>query len=218
MNPIPNGTTILLVDDQTIMLDGIESLLTNVPELTVVGRAENGQQAVELTQSLRPDLVLMDINMPGMDGIEATHLLMRACPETKVIVLSMYGHKEFVLELLGAGIRGYLLKNMNKAVLLEAIATVSNGGKFIAPELKALTANGDQHKDREGELGYDILTQREMEIVRLILQERTTQEIADTLFLSARTVETHRRNILHKLDLRNTAGLVKYAMERGWGG
>ena len=147
MTPIPNGTTILLVDDQTMMLDGIESLLSSVNDLRVVGRAQSGQQAVDLVRKLKPELVLMDINMPGMDGIEATHLLLRAYPETKVIVLSMYGHKEFVLDLLGAGIRGYLLKNMSKTVLLDAIEPVSNGGTYIAPELKAVTANSDFHTD-----------------------------------------------------------------------
>lgn len=217
MSTIPEGTTILLTDDQTIMLDGIESLFRSVPEIRVIGRADNGLQAVDLARELRPDLVLMDINMPGMDGIEATHLLRRASPGSRVVILSMYGHKEFVLELLRAGICGYLLKNMSRTTLLEAVATVMQGGTYMAPELRALAAKADLHKDRSGETGYESLTRREMEIVRLVLNEHTTQEIADALFLSARTVESHRRNILHKLDLRNTAGLVKYAMERGWG-
>lgn len=209
--------TLLLVDDQTIFLDGIESLLDRIPEVSVIGKAHNGHEAVQLVAELKPDLVLMDINMPHMDGIEASKHLRKASPCTRVVVLSMYGHREFVLELLDSGVGGYLLKSTGKKELTEAILTVAGGGQYIAQELRDLAATADRHADREGEAKYGPLTKREMQVVSLIMQERTTHEIADTLFLSAATVETHRRNILHKLDCRNLAGLVKYAMERGWG-
>lgn len=209
--------TLLLVDDQTMFLDGIESLLERMPGVSVVGKAHNGKDALQLTAELRPDLVLMDINMPHMDGIEATKRIRKASPETRVIVLSMYGHKEFVLELMDSGVGGYLLKNADKEELMTAIRTVAEGKQYIAAELKAMALRPDQNADREGETKYGPLSKREVQVVKLIMKERTTQEIADILFLSVATVETHRRNIFHKLDCRNIAGLVKYAMERGWG-
>ncbi len=212
-----NGYTILLVDDQSIFLDGIESLLAQVPGARVVGKAHNGVEAVRLAKELRPNVVLMDINMPGMDGIEATRRIRITCPDTHILVLSMYGHREFVLELLDSGVSGYLLKTTTTQELHTALGVVSRGGRFIARELDLTVLEGDRIRDREGETVYGSLTKREIEVVRLILRERTTQEIADALFVSVGTVETHRRNIMHKLDVRNTAGLVKYAVERGWG-
>ena len=209
--------TVLLVDDQSIFLDGIESLLERWANVDVIGKAYNGSSALELVKAYKPDLVLMDINMPHMDGIEATKRIRKASPDTRVIVLSMYGHREFVLELLDSGVGGYLLKTTSKEELIEAIRTVTDGKQYIAQELRALAAQPDRKADREGELKYGPLTSREVQVVKLILQERTTQEIADALFLSVPTIETHRRNIFHKLDCRNIAGLVKYAMERGWG-
>lgn len=209
--------TLLLVDDQTIMLDGVESLLLTLPTVRVIGRCHSGKEAVDVAAELKPDLVLMDVNMPGMDGIEATKRLLKVSPESRVLILSMYGHKEFVLEVMEAGAFGYLLKNAGKDELKSALSAVSEGRKYVAPELVKLIENGDRFQDRRGETGYDVLSKREMQVVRLIMQERTTLEIAAALFISIDTVESHRRNILHKLDVRNTAGLVKYAMERGWG-
>ena len=211
------STSVLLVDDQSIILDGIESILEREAGLHVVGRASNGKEAVERADALRPDVVLMDINMPGMDGVEATKRVLNASPESRVLVLSSYGHKEFVLELLDVGASGYLLKTTHKAELLEAITAVAEGKRYIAKELRAVVDLGDRFKDRRGEDRYGSLSKREVQIVKLILQERTSQEIAEALFISVPTVETHRRNIMHKLDVRNTAGLVKYAMQRGWG-
>lgn len=211
------STTILLVDDQSIILDGIESILEQEEGLQVVGRASNGREAVERVEALRPDVVLMDINMPGMDGVEATKRVLKANPGTRVLVLSSYGHKEFVLELLDVGASGYLLKTTHKSELLEALRDVAVGKRYLARELRALVDLGDRFKDRRGEDGYGALSKREIQIVKLILQERTSQEIAEALFISVPTVDTHRRNIMHKLDVRNTAGLVKYAMQRGWG-
>ncbi len=216
LNGSPQAT-LLLVDDQTIMLDGVEALLLTLPTVQVVGRCHSGKEAVEVAAELKPDLVLMDVNMPGMDGIEATKRLLKVSPESRVLILSMYGHKEFVLEVMEAGAFGYLLKNAGKEELKMALSAVSEGRKYVALELVKLIENGDRFQDRRGETGYDVLSKREMQVVRLILQERTTLEIAAALFISIDTVESHRRNILHKLDVRNIAGLVKYAMERGWG-
>lgn len=208
--------TLLLVDDQTIFLEGIESLLERMPEVTIVGKAHNGRDALRMATDLKPDLVLMDINMPSMDGIEASKRIRKDSPATRVVILSMYGHREFVLELLDSGVGGYLLKSTGMTELRQAILTVAEGGQYIAQELRALAARTDRRTERDGETKYGPLTRREMDVVKLIMKEHTTLEIAKALFLSVPTVETHRRNILHKLDCRNIAGLVKYAMERGW--
>lgn len=209
--------TLLLVDDQTIFLDGMESLLERIHEVGIIGKARNGQEGLQLAIALKPDVVLMDINMPHMDGIEASKRIRKACPRTQVLVLSMYGNREFLHELLKVGVGGYLLKSTGKAQLSEAIRTVAEGGRYIAQELRDLADTPDRHAERDDGPQYGPLTKREVDIVKLIMQQRTTQEIAEQLFLSTSTVETHRRNIFHEIDCRNLAGLVKYAMERGWG-
>lgn len=209
--------TLLLVDDQAMLLDGMEALLATIPLVRLVGRSDSGMDAVEQAAVLLPDLVLMDVNMPNMDGIEATKCLLKVSPESRVLMLSMYGHKEYVLEVMEAGAYGYLLKNSGKAELIAAFTAILNGKKYIAQELSALIDNGDRYKDRESGNKYGALSKREVQVVKLILHQHTSQEIASALFVSTDTVESHRRNIMHKLDIRNTAGLVKYAMERGWG-
>ena len=213
-NPAP--ATLLLVDDQIMLLDGMEALLATIPLVRLVGRSSSGTDAIAKAALLKPVLVLMDVNMPGMDGIEATKSLLKVSPASRVLMLSMYGHKEFVLEVMEAGAFGYLLKNSGKAELIAAFTTLMEGRKYLAPELAALIECGDRYKDREGECKYGVLSKREVQVVKLIMDERTNQEIGTLLFISTDTVESHRRNIMHKLDVRNTAGLVKYAMERGW--
>lgn len=208
--------TLLIVDDQSIILDGIEAILSGMAGLEVVGRCPNGREAMQMARELGPDLVLMDVNMPDMDGIEATRRVLKVSPDSRVLMLSMYGHREFVLEVMDAGASGYLLKNAGKDELRLAIEQVLKGGKYLSPPLKQLLEQGDQYRDRSGDLNYTPLSKWEMEVVKLIVREHTNQEIAENLFISVDTVETHRRNIMHKLDVRNTAGLVKYAVERGW--
>jgi two-component system nitrate/nitrite response regulator NarL len=211
-----NTMTLLLADDQSIILDGLEALLQHDPDVHVVGRASNGLEAVERAKELQPDVVLMDISMPKMDGIEATRELMKCCTSTRVLMLTMYGNKEFVNEMLEAGASGFLLKNVGKEELRTALRTVAAGQQYIAKEVQRMLEGSDNFKDRRGEQVYVSLTKREKEVVMLVCKEYTTQEIATALFLSPQTIDTHRKNILHKLDLRNVAGLVKYAMERGW--
>lgn len=208
--------SLLLVDDQSIMLDGLEAVLVDQEDFKVVGRASNGHQAVEEAKRLKPAIVLMDISMPEMDGIEATRAVLKSCKGSRVLVLSMYNNKEFIHELLDAGASGYVLKNTSKDELVEALRRVAAGLRYLGREVQEAWEEADRFKDRDGEQAYQHITKREKEIIRLICSEHTTQEIAEHLFISPQTVETHRKNILHKLDIRNTAGLVKYAMERGW--
>lgn len=206
---------LLLVDDQSIILDGIAALLEPQDDLKVVGRCTNGFDGLELIKAERPHIALLDINMPGMDGIELTRAVRKQVPGTDVILLSMYGHRDFVLEVMQAGAKGYLLKSVDKHELLLALRTVANGGTYLTAELRGsvdfAVLNNPDPKDRFG-----ALSKREVQVVKLILDEKTNQEIASALFISTDTVESHRKNIMYKLDVRNTAGLVKYAMERGW--
>lgn len=207
---------ILLADDQSIILDGLEALLGNDPELKVLGRAVNGREAVEKVKELRPDLVLMDISMPVMDGIEATRELKKCCPEARVLVLSMYDHPDIVREIVECGASGYVLKNASKEDLSLALRMVASGGRYLGREVRETLEKDDRFRDRADTIGNNVLSKREREVVQLICMEYSTQEIADKLFISVQTVDTHRKNIMHKLAVKNAAGVVKYAMERGW--
>ncbi len=210
MDPI----RLLLADDQNIILDGLQALIQQDP-----GRANNGKEAVEQALKLRPDVVLMDINMPEMDGIEATKALkaLKKTADIKVLVLSMYNNKDFVNELLNAGASGYVLKNTNREELREALLTVAGGHRYLAKPVQETLDEEERFRQRNGSDAPHSLTKREKEIICHIVADKTSQQIAEELFLSPATVETHRKNIFSKLDIRSTAGLVKYAMERGWG-
>ncbi|MGV9014044.1 MAG: response regulator transcription factor [Flavobacteriales bacterium] len=208
--------TILLADDQSIILDGLEALLEQNPAVRVVGRASTGVEAVLRARELKPDIVLMDINMPEMDGIEATKAVLKCSTGTRVLVLSMHDHKDVVHEVLEAGAKGYLLKNVGKEELMEAIRTVASGGRYLAREIRDRMELPVTNTDQKQEKCYTALTKREKEVVQLICMERTTVEIATALNISPETVHSHRKNIMIKLDVRNIAGLVKYAKDRGW--
>ncbi|MCC6839530.1 MAG: response regulator transcription factor [Flavobacteriales bacterium] len=208
--------TLLLVDDQSIILDGLEALLAHEPDVQVVGRATSGAEAVERAKELFPDVVLMDISMPGMDGIEATKALLKCCTDTRVLVLSMYDHPDLVREIMEAGARGYVLKNVGKEELGLALRAVAAGDRYIGRDVQEAMDHDHRFQDRAGATGCNVLTKREQEVVKLICREYSTAEIAEMLFLSPQTVDTHRKNILQKLAVKNSAGLVKYAMERGW--
>lgn len=218
LTPPMNIINILLVDDHHLVLDGMRALLSQEPDFQVVGEARNGREAVEKATALRPHIVIMDISMPEMDGIEATQLICgnKSLKGTNVMVLSMYSNREFINELMEAGAKGYLLKNTGRAELREAIHTVSAGQRYLCkPVQETMDAPVKSRSRKEGE-GFVPITKREKEIIRLLLAEKNSHEIADALHLSPATVETHRKNILHKLDMHSTAGLVRYAMERGW--
>ncbi|MEO8589094.1 MAG: response regulator transcription factor [Flavobacteriales bacterium] len=206
---------VMLVDDQSIILDGLAALLEGEPGIEVVGTAANGQDAVDTAMRLKPDVIVMDINMPIMDGIEATRLVKKKLKNVQVLILSMYNRREFITEILAAGASGYVLKNTNRKELLEAVHTVAEGHRYLADEVQGVL-NPQSGPDGMDEQRAITLTKREREVITLIAQQRSSPEIADMLNLSPATVETHRKNILHKLGLHNGAGLVKYAMERGW--
>ena len=207
---------ILLVDDHQMIRDGIRSLLTGVDDVDIVAEASNGNEAIEILKKQDVDLILMDISMPEMNGIEATKIITSKFEKVKVLTLSMHDEESFVIKMLQVGASGYVLKTTDKLELTEAIKTVASGESYFTKEAsKAIMQYFMKGKSamNRGKASID-LTKRELEVLVLIAEEFTNLEIAEKLFLSPRTVDTHRRNLLQKLAVKNTAGLVKYAIEQ----
>ena len=205
---------ILLVDDHAIMRDGIKALLSIHDDLEVVGEASEGREAIELARELNPDVVVMDISMPGMDGLEVTHRLTRRNPKMKVIILTQHDNKEYILSTIKVGAAGYIPKKALGSDLVSAIRTVRSGDSFLYPSA-ARALIDDYRKQAEQPDIYESLTEREREILKLIAEGRTSREIAETLYISQKTVQGHRTKIMEKLDLRNRTELIKYAMRKG---
>ncbi len=206
---------IFLVDDHKMFLDGLESLLENVDDLVIVGKAENGKEALEKIEA-SVDIVLMDISMPEIDGIELNRLIKIKYPQIHTIAISMHNEAKIIEKLIKCGINGYLLKNAEKEELLLAIHTVINGGNYFTEEVKKTYQNSlFERESKKGQTPE--LSKRELEVLKEIIAEHTTKEIAEKLFISQHTVESHRKNMLSKLGARNTAGLVKYAIENELG-
>jgi len=204
---------IILVDDHEIVMDGIESLLNAANDLQVVGKASSAAAAETLIQQLRPDLVLTDISMGEVSGLELTKRILQRFPSVKVMVLSMHDGVQYISSLLEAGASGYLLKNVKQEELFKAIHSVMAGETFIQSSL--LESYTDARKHLEATPKRSALTPRELEIIRLIAQERTTAEISQQLYLSEKTVETHRKNIGRKTGAKTAISLLKYAREHG---
>jgi DNA-binding NarL/FixJ family response regulator len=207
---------VLVVDDHKIVRDGILSLLQDEPDICVISQAENGKDALEKIPIVLPHLILIDISMPVMNGIECTREITKKYPEIKVLALTMLNELEHIKNMLSAGAGGYLLKNSGKEELVTAIKTVVAGQNYFSTEVKdMIMMEMVKKKSSPGKIiGEKVpLTSRELDILELILQEFTNQEIADKLFISVRTVDAHRRNLLEKTGARNTAGLVKFAIE-----
>lgn len=212
---------VILVDDHQIIRDGIKAFLKDDSDINIVGEADNGKQLLQLLEENQPDLVLMDINMPEMDGYEATKLLQKNYPDIKILILSMLDHEKYVSKMLNAGASGYILKNSGKDELLCGIRQVSRGYKYICTDL-ALTFLNKLHRDFSPETNNEPgvkkvaeLSQRETEVLKLIAEGLTNAEIADKLFTSKRTIESHRQNIIEKTQVKNTASLIKYAITNG---
>lgn len=212
--------SVLLVDDHQIIRDGLRALLMDVSEVQILGEAENGRQALDFLAKQAVDVVIMDVNMPEMNGVDATTQIMTLFPDTPVLCLSMHDEIEYISKMLQAGASGYILKNSGKEELVMAITKVHNGEKYFSSEVSyamMMTYIGGLNNPSQQKLStnkYAVqLTKREVEIIRLIASEMTNQEIADKLNISLRTVDTHRRNLLQKLGVKNTAGLVRYAIQ-----
>ena len=207
---------VLIVDDHGIVRAGIRSLLEGQPDMEVAGEAAGGEEALQKAKELKPDLVLMDIAMPGMNGIEATKRIKEEQPETNVLVLSMHDDEEFFFPVLRAGASGYILKEAEPQELLYAIRTVSLGHIFLSPAVATALLEGFVTTPPEHmEESYGSLTKREKEVLRLAAAGKTNREMAEELFLSSRTVEKYRQAVMHKLGLARREELTKYAIRRG---
>jgi DNA-binding NarL/FixJ family response regulator len=207
---------ILLADDHRIMRDGLRSLIAKQAGMEVVAEADNGRAAVKLTRRLKPDVVVMDINMPDLNGIEATRQIVGELPNTKIVAFSMHTDHQFVAGALKAGVSGYLQKDSAFEELALAIRTVVDNRIFLSPKITGDVVKGyvgkllEEESDRLAEL-----SDREREVIQLYAEGHTTKHIAERLNLSIKTVETHRRNIMEKLDIYSIAGLTKFAIRKG---
>lgn len=207
---------ILLADDHKIMRQGLRTLIENQPGMKVTAEAGNGQEAVRMAIELQPDIVIMDINMPELNGIEATRQIVAKTPDVKVIALSMYSDKKFIVEMLKSGASGYLLKECAVEELIKAIHSVSRNTLYLSPVLA-----GDMARDYIALVSADefrespALTPREREVLRLLAEGKATKEIAHSLNISIKTIETHRKQIMDKLGTHSIAELTKYAIREG---
>ena len=208
--------SIILVDDHVIMRDGLRHLLDEESDIEVVGEADNGRKAVKLALEKKPDIVIMDIAMQDMNGIEATRQIKSNNPEIKVIALSMHSERQIVVGVFRAGASGYLLKESSSLELVDAIRTIHIGRKYLSQKISDIVLQeiSDVKKDTK-EIGVDVLTNRECEILQLISEGNSTKKIADMLFISPKTVESHRANIMEKLNIHNIPELTKYAIRAG---
>ncbi|MFC1712535.1 response regulator [Candidatus Poribacteria bacterium] len=206
---------VLLVDDHSILREGIKALLENQRGIEVVAEAENGREAVLKAAQIQPDVVILDISMPLMDGLEATRQMKRESPEVKILVLTMYDDEEYFFQLLRAGASGYVTKKAVGTELASAIEAVYRGESYFCPSMSKYLLSDYLRLDRATEHIEQVeLTSREREIVKLIAEGYTNQQIADSLHRSVKTIESHRSNILRKLDIHDTIELVKYAVRK----
>lgn len=207
---------IIIADDHHLFIEGVRSLVKSMENIEIIAELSNGQELIDTLMSTGCDLILMDINMPVLDGIEATKRIKKNYPGIKILMLTMFSSKDYIEKLLKAGADGYLLKNTDAKELRLAIESIMNGESYFSKEVTARIMEGLQKKKQGEQFNHFIeLTEREIDVLKLIVQELTTAEIAEKLFISTHTVETHRKNLISKLNVRNIAGLVKYAMQNG---
>jgi DNA-binding NarL/FixJ family response regulator len=205
---------VLLADDHALVRAGIHSLLEGMREVQVVGEASSGEEALELADRARPDVVLMDIAMKGITGLEAAAQLRERHPEVRVVILSMHSGEEYVLQALRAGAVGYLLKDAATGELELALRSVMRGESWLSPSVSRQVVEGYMHRSG-GETAPEVLTARQREVLKLVAGGKSTKEIAFLLNLSVKTVETHRAQIMERLGIRDVAGLVRYALRTG---
>lgn len=210
----------MLVDDHKITRDGLSALIDRQPDMRVVGEADNGRQAVRVVQDLSPDVVIMDISMPDLNGIDATRQILAALPSTRVIALSMYSDRRYVEGMLSAGVSGYLVKSCAFDELVQAILAVVGGTAYLSPNIAGIVIK-DYARRLTGatveapSLPASRLSAREREVLQLLAEGHNSEQIAAKLYISIKTVSTHRRHIMEKLNLNNIADLIKFALREG---
>jgi len=208
--------TILLAEDHEIVREGFRNLLESEPDFRIVGEAANGREAVEMTKKLRPNVIVMDIAMPVLNGLEATKQIVKAAPATKVIILSAHSDDAYIEHLNTAGAAGYLIKQSSSPVLAKAIREVEKGNTFFGPSIaKRLHAGKPAEGGKASRNHVANLTSREMEVLQLIAEGEANKQIAGALKISIKTVEKHRQKIMDKLEIHDTAGLTRYAIGAG---
>jgi two-component system response regulator NreC len=211
-----NSTRILLADDHGIVRQGLRAVIARDPGLEVVGESGDGREAVRLAEALDPSIVIMDIGMPHLNGIEATAQIVKRNPKTGVIILSMHSDETYLLRALGAGAKGYLLKDSAEVDLVRAVRAVAQGRTFFSAAITGTLLEDYMRNMQQRNLqdSWDLLTEREKEVLQLIAEGMSNKEIASALELSTYTVETHRNNLMQKLNLHNTAEIVLYAVRK----
>ncbi len=215
--PMNQKIRILIVDDHAIMRECLRSLLSNEKNFEILGEAEDGRAAVNLSERIKPDLILTDLSMPKMNGMDMIEAVKRRLPETKIIALTVQMREEYVLATLKAGADGYILKHAGFDELKMAIKSVLNGNHYISPEISGTVIEGylEGKKSLKIPSAWEALTKREREILKLIGEGHRNKEIADQLYISINTVEKHRSNLMDKLKIHNSAGLIAFAVENG---
>lgn len=207
---------ILLADDHKITRQGLRSLLEKQQDMEVVAEAENGRTAVHLTAELAPDVVIMDLTMPDLNGVEATKQILNKSPDTKIVALSMHSDSLFVTAMLKSGAAGYLLKECAFEELTRAIRTVMGGKTYLSPSISGVVVEDYIHRlSKTDSFNSDILSDREREVLQLLAEGNSTKQVALKLHISVKTVETHRRQIMSKLNIHTVAELTKYAIRKG---
>ena len=208
---------VMIADDHQIVRDGLRSLLEKEPDLEIIGTVEDGRSTLKMVEALKPDVVIMDVSMPTLNGIEAARQITRDYPGVKIIALSMHDDRRFVINMLKAGASGYLIKDCAFKELTKAINVVAKKGKiYLSPEISDVVVNNYVTGPAGPEsLIYAALTPREREVLQLVCEGKTSGQIATSLFVSVKTVECHRSQLMHKLKINNLANLVKYAIQEG---
>lgn len=210
--------SIVIAEDHTILRAGLKALLETNPRFEVVGEADNGRDAIQRVAELKPDLIIMDLSMPGLSGIDAIKDIRDRYPEVKALVLTVHSEEEYVLSSLEAGANGYVLKDATQNELITAAERVLNGKTYLSPDIteKVVSSYLQVNKNsQEPTTRWDSITQRERQILKLIAEGHTNKSMADYLCISVKTVEKHRANLMKKLDLHNVSALTTYAMEKG---
>ena len=209
------ATKVLIADDHQLFREGLVNLITSAPDIEVIAEAKDGKEATEKAQKLKPDVVLIDIGMPVMNGIEATRIIKKENPKIKVIAVSMHSDRQFVKGVLEAGADGYLLKNCTYRQLIEAVQSVVSGKKYLSDDITEMVIQGYLDPEDERTEGQMDLSERELEVLKLYAEGKSTREIGEKLFISVKTVGTHKQHIFEKLNINSNADMVKYAIKEG---
>ena len=206
---------VLLVEDHTVVRQGLRRILESNPDIEIVGEVGEGRAALEAAKQLKPTIAIVDISLPGLNGIEVTRHVTKAVPDTKVLILSMHADDAYVRQGLKAGARGYLLKDADDNDLFKAVTALSEGGSYFSPAVSRLLLDGYLGEGGEASDELSGLSDREREVLQLIAEGKSNKEVAQILGLAVSTVESHRKHIMEKLDLHNTAALVRFAARKG---